>query len=469
MNRRQLLMAFIGQPDGLFSYGHEDVLGTSLDLHIRAAHQLDADRAEAAALAEIDRLRAVLSTWDPNSEASRWLRSSNEPIRVSADLWAVLRAYDLWRERSLGIVDPAVGAAAALWEAGTVPTPSQRAAAVAQMRQRHWELDPARQTATRLSTTPHVFASLAKGYVIAQAADAAMAAAPIRGLTVNLGGDILVRGDLEQTVEVRDPHEGTAARLLVSDQAVATSGDYRRGYTIDGERYSHLLDPRTATPAAEVRSATVIAADPVTAGALATAMATGSIDEGRRLAQSVDGAEYLLLAANGRRLTSPGWAAFAAAQGPAKPAEMELAVNFEIARVDGQRYRRPYVAVWIEDGDHFPLRTLSLWVEKPRWWPDLKSWYRGDKLRAMAEGTETTAASATRSPGKYTVKWDGKDAKGVTVKPGKYAVCIEAAREHGTYQLIRYEMEFNGTPKTVPLPGNVEIASASLEYRKAAR
>jgi len=52
---------------------------------------------------------------------------------------------------------------------------------------------------------------------------------------------------------------------------------------------------------------------------------------------------------------------------------------------------------------------------------------------------------------------------------GKYAVCIEAAREHGTYQLIRHEMEFNGTPKTAPLTGNVEIASASLEYRKAAR
>ena len=73
---------------------------------------------------------------------------------------------------------------------------------------------------------------------------------------------------------------------------------------------------------------------------------------------------------------------------------MELVVEFEIARVDGQRYRR------------FPLRTLAFWVEKSRWWPDLRSWYRGDRLRAMAEGTEisATVATATRAPGKYTVK-----------------------------------------------------------------
>ena len=92
-------------------------------------------------------------------------------------------------------------------------------------------------------------------------------------------------------------------------------------------------------------------------------------------------------------------------------------------------------------------------------------------MRALAEGTEiaATIASATRAPGKYTVKWDGKDSQGKAVKPGRYAVCIEAAREHGTYQLIRHEMEFNGMAQSVPLKGNVEIAAANLAYRKVAR
>ena len=75
-------------------------------------------------------------------------------------------------------------------------------------------------------------------------------------------------------------------------------------------------------------------------------------------------------------------------------------------------------------------------------------------------------SSATRPPGKYTVRWDGKDNQGQTVKPGKYTICIEAAREHGTYQVIRQELDFGGPPRQVQLPGNTEIASVALDYRK---
>ena len=39
------------------------------------------------------------------------------------------------------------------------------------------------------------------------------------------------------------------------------------------------------------------------------------------------------------------------------------AVDFEINQPDGFRYRPPYVAVWLEDKDGKPVRTLSLWVE----------------------------------------------------------------------------------------------------------
>src|SRR5205085_11695168 len=101
-----------------------------------------------------------------------------------------------------------------------------------------------------------------------------------------------------------------------------------------------------------------------------------------------------------------------------------LIVSLELARIEGQRAKRPYVAVWIEDQEKLPVRTLALWFAKPKWLPDLKSWTHSDKLRAQADGTDITrsVSSATRSPGKYTLKWDGKDDKGAFVKPGKYTV-----------------------------------------------
>ena len=148
---------------------------------------------------------------------------------------------------------------------------------------------------------------------------------------------------------------------------------------------------------------------------------------------------------------------------------MELLVNLEVAQIDGPRVHRPYVAVWIEDQDKFPVRTVALWTQKPKYIPDLKAWYHDEQTRSTVDGADlaATVASATRAAGKYTVKWDGKDNKGKPVKAGKYTVCIEAAREHGTYQIIRQEMDFAGAPKQVNLPGNTELSSASLDYRKA--
>jgi thiamine biosynthesis lipoprotein len=95
VTRRQLLLASLGgHRETVFAFGHECVLGTSLDLQFAADSAADAALAEEMVLSEIDRLRRVLSTWDPDSEASRFLQRRNEATEVSADLAAVLRAFD---------------------------------------------------------------------------------------------------------------------------------------------------------------------------------------------------------------------------------------------------------------------------------------------------------------------------------------------------------------------------------------
>jgi thiamine biosynthesis lipoprotein len=61
---------------------------------------------------------------------------------------------------------------------------------------------------------------------------------------------------------------------------VATSGHSVRRLAVDGSPISHLLDPRTGRPAPDRGSTTVIAADPLTADAVATALAVLGPDEG---------------------------------------------------------------------------------------------------------------------------------------------------------------------------------------------
>jgi hypothetical protein len=274
----------------------------------------------------------------------------------------------------------------------------------------------------------------------------------------------------------------------VRNRAVATSGNYRRGFDINGVHYSHIVDPRSGRPTAKVISATVVADRAADAGALATAFCVLTPEDSERLAASVPGAEFLIVLADGTRVHSAGWRALSLEAMPrlrvpapvaavyaseqAGLPDHELTVTVELAQFQG-RAERPYLAVWIEDKDKFPVRTLTILYRdrEARYLAELRQWYRADRLRAMAEGTEIlgSVSSATRAPGKYTFKWDMKDEQGKPVKPGAYTICIEAAREHGTYQLMRQPMDLTGADKQTSVPINgVEVTAATLEYHKTA-
>ena len=97
-----LALATAGSPatgarERIYSFHYENVLGTSLELKVGASSLGQAQRAETAALKEIDRESKILSSWDADSEFSRWAATQGQPVRVSDDLSRVLGMYDRWR------------------------------------------------------------------------------------------------------------------------------------------------------------------------------------------------------------------------------------------------------------------------------------------------------------------------------------------------------------------------------------
>lgn len=178
------------------------------------------------------------------------------------------------------------------------------------------------------------------------------------------------------------------------------------------------------------------------------------------------------MATLGLSLTGLSRLACAAPKGAKWNDKFELVVDVELDQPKGTRYRRPYVAIWIEDKDTMSVRTLSLWVQTsnpgPRWFPDLKRWFRDEQERKAIEGGDliASASSATRMPGKYSVTWNGRNDRGKPVAQGNYTLCIEVAREHGTYQIIRTDINIGATPFKKELDGNVEVKGASVAYRK---
>jgi thiamine biosynthesis lipoprotein ApbE len=480
---------------------YENVLGTSMEIKLLATSEPAADRAEAAALDEIKRLNDVLSGYDPGSEFSRWAKTRGEAAPVSAELMGVLKLWDQWRVRSGGALNPAAEAIAGVWKqaekTGAMPRARALNAAADAARVSQWSLDEKAGTATRLTGTPLMLNSFTKSYIVERAAEAALRTPGVTAAVVNIGGDLVVRGMGSDTINVADPRADAengdpVAVLNIRDRAVATSGNYRRGFEIGGQHYSHIVDPRTGLTAEGIVGATVVAPNAVDAGALATAFCVLTPAESRKLAATVPGSEYMIVARSGARYFSANWnslaipqthllaAAYSQSKGAGSPTVAkdsglwnpgyELTVNVEIPQTQGFGARRPYVAVWVEDKDHYPVRTLAVLFEKARWLNELHAWYRDDRLRAMSEGNEilNSVTSATRAPGKYTFKWDGKDNSGKLVKEGTYTVLVEAAREHGGYNLDRHEINFNGAPVQAELPASGELGAVALDYHKVA-
>jgi thiamine biosynthesis lipoprotein ApbE len=468
-----------------FCFRHEHVLGTSLELRIEAATAEMAAEVERTSLAEIERLAKALSGYDAESEFMRWQSSEADAEKLSRDLAAVLARAEHWRTATGGAFDVRAAAIADLWKQaaalGGAPSDAERRTLIAKLANPPYELAPA-DVVRRNDSLPLTLDGLAKGYILDVVCQTVAARHPeTRNFTINIGGDLRKMGEKPLRVSLADPadaSEGAAPLETISLTpafAMATSGNYRRYLTVAGRRYSHIVDPRTGLPAEDVASATVIAPTAIDADALATAVSVLAPEEGLALIESLEDVECRLVLAGGRRLATRGWPSssaprlqFVSTSGDRKPG---LWVHFTLNRPEEGIYRRPYVAIWLEDGDGVPVKTALLWIKTdgsgPTWHREISRWYRKDGTRKLTENTDLigTISGATRGPGEYQARFDGTDNTGKPLPHGKYRLYLEVAREYGSYRLIRAPVEITGRAiARTELKSNVEIGNAWYEY-----
>ena len=170
-----------------------------MEIKIAAGNEQIAIKAENAALAEVDRLNKILSGYDVSSEFSRWMDAGYKPVVISAELYEVLSLFEQWRIKSNGALDASAETISKLWRDAAkqkrYPSPEEIANAVNEVHQQHYILNSQNHTAQRISNAPLILNSFAKSYIMNKAADAALSTNGVTGLVLNIGGDILVRGD----------------------------------------------------------------------------------------------------------------------------------------------------------------------------------------------------------------------------------------------------------------------------------
>ncbi|HID94458.1 MAG TPA: FAD:protein FMN transferase [Candidatus Latescibacteria bacterium] len=153
---------------------------------------------------------------------------------------------------------------------------------------------------------------IAKGYAIDKAIDV-LRKGGIKRALVNGGGDIYALGKGPRRgkwrIGIQHPRRDDSflAILSLRDRAVATSGDYQRYFTLEGKRYSHIINPKTGRPVQDIpMSVTVIAPDCTTADALATAVFVLGPERGLKLIEDMQDVEGLVVSADGKAYVSSG-------------------------------------------------------------------------------------------------------------------------------------------------------------------
>jgi thiamine biosynthesis lipoprotein len=277
----------------------EPHMGTRFRIIAYAPDEAPARQAARAAFARIAALDACMSDYRPTSELMRLCaRAGGDPVPVSADLFFVLSRAQEVSARSGGAFDVTVGPVVRLWRLSRrtqkLPDPEKLARARALVGYQNVRLDARQRTVQLLKPGMQLdLGGIAKGY----AADEALAVLKKHGLRralVAAGGDIAVSGPppgakgwdiaiAPLAKEEKPPH------LLLHDAGVSTSGDAEQYVEIEGQRYSHVVDPRTGLGLVGRMNVTVVAPHGITADSLTKVVSVLGPEKGFKIIEATPG------------------------------------------------------------------------------------------------------------------------------------------------------------------------------------
>ncbi|MEY8882102.1 FAD:protein FMN transferase [Donghicola sp. XS_ASV15] len=278
-----------------------------------------------AALAEVD---TQMSNWNAASEISRVnAAAADQTMALSPALARVMQNAEMVHTASDGRFDVTVGPLIDLWGFGSgaevphIPADAEIEAALAISGQPRVLTLVDGSLRKSVDNAEIYLPAIGKGYGVDRVAEA-LRALDLKDFMVEIGGDLYASGrnpngtpwqiGIESPVASERSLDSVAT---VTGMGMATSGDYRNFFEVDGKRYSHIIDPTTGRPILhDTVSATVLTENAMLADAWSTAMLVLGRERGMEIAEAEGLAVMFIDDVAGQGLTTTASSSYTALQ-----------------------------------------------------------------------------------------------------------------------------------------------------------
>lgn len=260
------------------------IMGTEYRITVVSNAAIDQQELGGSVLAAMQSVNQSMSNYIADSELSKFNRlAANVPFVISSDFASVMLEAEQISELSSGAFDVTLAKAIDAWGFGPDGTidkkPSDDELLILRDTVGYQYLSLQDSSLSKSKDGVELsLSAIAKGYAVDKVANV-IEAYGINDYLVNIGGELRASGKTVDAqlwrVGIEKPHilGGIQQIALLDNKAIATSGDYRNYLVVDGQQFSHTIDPITLKPVLhKLALVSVIADKASTADALATAM-----------------------------------------------------------------------------------------------------------------------------------------------------------------------------------------------------
>ena len=281
-------------------------MGSRFDITVVASNEKEGNEYIDSAIFEIARIEKLISSWDVNSETSLINKLSGiKPIKVDKELFDLIERSIAISTLTNGAFDISYASMDRIWKYdGTMremPSEEKISSSIKKVGYQNIIIDKEAQTVfLKLKGMKIGFGAIGKGYA-ADKAKALLIEKGVKAGIINASGDLNAWGKQangrDWMVAITNPlnKNKVFSWLPINDSAIVTSGNYEKFISLNGIRYSHIIDPRTGYPSTGIISTSIMTSNAELADAISTSVFVMGVETGLDFINQLKGVDCIII------------------------------------------------------------------------------------------------------------------------------------------------------------------------------